>query len=150
MKRISLEEAENLQPYIRTPLSSDPDFYTIEKDSDGWETTKYYTLHSKIDSSGGEGSEYVYVLGNEYMPGLLKIGYTYNDPQIRASQISKSTGVPEKFKVLFYGRCFNGMRVEKAVHDLLKKYRINNSKEFFKISLEEAKISINQMIEKYG
>jgi hypothetical protein len=121
MKRISLEEAKNYQPYKRTPLSGDPDFYAIEVDKDGWENTYYYTKHNRVHSDlDYDGSEYVYVLENEYMPGLLKIGYTYNTPESRAVQLFK-TGVPDMFKVVYRCKCFNGMRVERAVHPTVKK-----------------------------
>ncbi len=150
MKRISLEEAKNLQPYIRTPLSKDPDFFTVETSEDGWDDIKYYTSHNKININGGEGSEYVYVLENKYMPGLLKIGYTYNDPQIRASQISKSTGVPGGFVVIHSQKCFNGLRVEKAVHEKLKEYRITSNKEFFQVEISFVKEVIKSKIEEYG
>lgn len=149
MKRISLEEAKNLQPYTRTPLSGDPEFYTIHLDEEGWEVTTYYTKHNKIISNDEVGSQYVYVLGNDYMPGILKIGYTYNDPGVRAQQLFK-TGVPDTFKVLYAGKCFNGMRVERAVHEKLKLKRIRGDREFFKIRFEEAKNIIDEMIEKYG
>ena len=150
MKRISLEEAENYQPYKRTPLSGDPDFYAIEVDKDGWENTYYYTKHNRVHSDlENEGSEYVYVLKNEYMPGLLKIGYTYNTPESRAVQLFK-TGVPDMFKVVYRCKCFNGMRIERAVHQQLKKYRIREDREFFKVKLEEAIQTIEQMKEQYG
>ena len=150
MKRISIEEAENYQPYKRTPLSGDPDFYTIEVDQDGWEITRYFTHHNRVNPDlGVEGSEYVYVLENEYMPGLLKIGYTYNSPESRAVQLFK-TGVPDMFRVVYRCKCFNGMRVERAVHNHLKKYRVRSDREFFKIKLEEAIQAIEQMKEQYG
>jgi hypothetical protein len=149
MQKISLEEAKNLQPYVRTPLSKDPDFYTVEIE-EGWERIRYYTSHNRVDPNKGEGSEYVYVLENKYMPGLLKIGYTYNDPQIRASQISKSTGVPGEFVVIHSQKCFNGLRVEKAVHEKLKEYRVTSNKEFFKVGIAFVKEVIKSKIEEYG
>ncbi len=148
MKKITVEEAKNLQLYKRTPLSPDPNFYTVSIDDDGWEKVEYYTNHSKIDGNS-EGSEYVYVLKNEFMPGLLKIGYTYNDPSLRANQLFK-TGVPGEFEIVHTSRCFNGMRVEKAVHEALKRFRVRKDREFFKVDLEKAIHIINEMKEKYG
>jgi hypothetical protein len=149
MKKITVEEAENLQPYERTPLSPNPPFYTVEQDENsGWDKVSYFTNHSRVDKNS-EGSEYVYVLKNEFMPGLLKIGYTYNTPESRAVQLFK-TGVPDMFKVVYRCKCFNGMRIERAVHQQLKKYRIREDREFFKIKLEEAIQAIEQMKEQYG
>ena len=47
---------------------------------------------------GGGGMNYVYILSNESMPGLLKIGYTSCDPRKRAAELF-TTGVPEPFRV---------------------------------------------------
>ena len=37
---------------------------------------------------------WVYILTNEAMPGLVKIGWTMQDPAIRAEELSDSTAVP--------------------------------------------------------
>jgi len=149
MVRIDIEEAKNYQPFVDAPFSGDPEFYTIEEDKDGWEVVRYFTKHNKIDTEGKLGSQYVYVLSNEYMPGLLKIGYTYNDPGVRAGQLFK-TGVPDSFKIEYYGKCFNGMRVEREVHKKLKDKRVRDDREFFKTEVEEVKILIDEMIKKFG
>ena len=149
MKKITVEEAENLQPYERTPLSPNPPFYTVEQDENsGWDKVRYFTNHSRVDKNS-EGSEYVYILKNEFMPGLLKIGYTYNDPLQRANQLFK-TGVPGEFEVIYTARCFNGMRVERAVHSALEQFRVRKDREFFKIDLPQAIQVIEEMREKYG
>ena len=139
MERISLEEAKNLQPFIRTPLGKGPDYYTIEIDDRGWEEIKYYTSHNRIDPNNKDlGSEYIYVLGNDYMSNIIKIGYTSKDPVSRAHEISKATGVPSPFKVLYQVKCFNGLKIEKATHNHLSKYKTQSNKEFFEIDLEDA------------
>jgi hypothetical protein len=147
MKRITLEESQNYQVYVRTPLSPPPHYYTIEV-VNGWENVKYYTNHSKTNNSE-EGSEYVYVLKNEYMPGIFKIGYTYNDPSLRANQLFK-TGVPTEFEVAYSIKCLNGMRIERASHECLKQYRIRNDREFFKVDLETIIQTLEKMKENYG
>jgi hypothetical protein len=149
MKRISNEEAQNYQKYNRTPTSPDPAFYTIEIDEDGWEVMNYYSKNHRVSTEGIEGSEWVYILSNPYMPGILKIGYTYNEPEERAAQLFK-TGVPDEFIIAHRCKCFNGMRVEKAVHNHLKRKRIRMDREFFKIDLEEAIQVVENMKVKYG
>lgn len=149
MKRISVEEAQNYQRYHRTPTSPEPAFYTVEIDKDGWEVMTYYTKNNKIDTDGIEGSEWVYVLANDYMPGIFKIGFTYNDPETRATQLFK-TGVPDEFQIVYRCKCFNGMRVERAVHESLRKKRIRMDREFFKVELEEAIQIIEDMKLKFG
>lgn len=43
---------------------------------------------------------WVYVLENESMPGVYKIGMTTSTPEKRAKDISSSTGVPTPFIVV--------------------------------------------------
>ena len=85
------------------------------------------------------------VLKNETLPGLLKIGYTKLTPDQRAKQISNATGVPLPYKVAWAFRCFNGELLESEVHHALRKYRVNNQREFFQISLNEAKQTIESI-----
>jgi hypothetical protein len=72
------------------------------------------------------------------MPEMVKIGYTKNNPVERANQLSKSTGVPTPFNVVYSYSCFNGERIEKAVHKHFRKKRVNNQREFFYVDVDEA------------
>ena len=83
------------------------------------------------------------------MPGLLKIGYTKYDPEVRSKQISRGTGIPLEFKVEWAYKCFNGEEIERETHKFLKSKRISKSREFFRIELEEAKTTIQMIGEKY-
>ena len=80
---------------------------------------------------------------------MLKIGYTRNNPEERAQQISSSTGVALPYKVEFAFHCFNGFDLEQQVHRKLRSYRVNNNREFFQMSLEEAKKTIEEFGERY-
>lgn len=44
---------------------------------------------------------YIYILNNNSMSGLIKIGSTVINAQERAKQISSNTGVPTPFKVAY-------------------------------------------------
>lgn len=79
---------------------------------------------------------WVYVLKNEYMPDVYKIGMTVNEPEIRASQISQGTGIPFPFDVHTAYYSDNPQHHEAVIHDLLKDYRISQNREFFHCSLE--------------
>jgi hypothetical protein len=72
------------------------------------------------------------------MPEMVKIGYTKNDPTERANTLSKSTGVPTPFNVVYSYSCFNGERIEKAVHKHFRKKRVNSQREFFYVNVDEA------------
>lgn len=92
-----------------------------------------------------EGKEgWVYVLTNEAMPGLVKVGYTMKDPAIRAEELYKDsktgavTGVPMPFVVVYKALVVNPYQVEQAVHKLLEKKRLNEEREFFSCESFEA------------
>ena len=151
MERITTQEAEQYIPlkenYSDKSLDSAA-YYTLSPSpqGDGWESVTYYTARKRgIYNKQGEGDQWVYVLENDSQPGLLKIGYTKLTPDERAKQISNATGVPLPYKVAWAYRCFNGELLEGEVHHALKKYRVNNQREFFQISLEEAKQTISNI-----
>jgi len=145
MKRITNEEAKKFVPYDRTRTSLPPSYFTIKGGEDGWDKVEYYTYRHRQSVNGGEGDQSVYVLENPSMPGILKIGYTKGDPNDRADKLSKATGVPTPYKVVFSYSCFNGERIERATHKHFQKQRINNDREFFNTSVEEAQKVINEI-----
>jgi hypothetical protein len=160
MKRITLEQAAK---YI--PLDDDlvnrklheAAYYALspypdpEMASKGWEKVTYY-FHKKVDAyvnREGEGNQWVYILSNPSIPNALKIGFTNLTPELRAKQLSYSTGVVVPFKVAWAFRCFDGNLMENEVHIALKEYRISNQREFFQVDLEEAKSIITLIGKKY-
>jgi len=155
MKRITIEEAKGLIPLRENYGNVDltyAEFFTLtpSERGEGWEDVTYYTAKKYgLYADQGEGDQWVYVLSNPTTPGLLKIGYTKKLPEERAKQISAATGVALPYKVEWAYKCFNGETVEREVHHKLKSQRVNNSKEFFQISLEEAKEVINLIGNKY-
>jgi hypothetical protein len=146
MKRITEQEAKQYFPlsenYGNTGVENAA-FFTITPSDrgEGWENVTYYTEKKYgLYADKGEGDQWVYILSNPSLPKeYLKIGYTKLKPEERAIQISAATGVPTPYKVEWAYKCFNGEIVERTVHNKLKAHRINNRKEFFNISLEEAK-----------
>jgi len=149
MKRITDKVAEGLIPlrenYGNTGIENAA-FFTItpSERGEGWEDVTYYTEKKYgLYADQGEGDQWVYVLSNPSLPKeYLKIGYTKLKPEERATQISSATGVPTPYKVEWAYKCFNGEMVERMTHEKLKAFRVNNKKEFFHISLEEAKDNI--------
>lgn len=89
---------------------------------------------------------WVYILSNPEMPELLKIGFTERDPSSRAKEISQDTGVPSEFIVDYqvYSSC--PYELERVVHELLQKYRLNNNREFFRCSHASAIEAIKRAI----
>jgi hypothetical protein len=83
------------------------------------------------------------------MPGYLKIGFTDLTPEKRAEQLSRSTGVILPFKVEWAFHCYNAEALEKEIHHHLQESRITGNREFFDVSLDEAKKVITQFGQNY-
>ena len=125
-------------------------FYTIKKDEDGWDKITYYTSRRKDTyANRGKGDSWVYILSNPSLPNMLKIGFTKGEPEVRAKQVSSSTGVALPYKVEWALQCFNGSQLEQEVHRELESYRVNHQREFFDIPLDEAQEAIVKLGKNY-
>jgi hypothetical protein len=70
----------------------------------------------------------IYVLTNEAMPGLVKIGLTSDSVESRIANLSASTGVPLPFECHFAAEIPEGVnleKIEKTLHQLFAEHRIN-------------------------
>lgn len=74
---------------------------------------------------------FVYILANESMPGIYKIGCTERSPAKRALELSSSTGVPTPFEVVCYGEFESFQAIEQEMHRYFGNWRVNESREFF-------------------
>lgn len=79
---------------------------------------------------------FVYVLGNEKMPGIFKIGCTERSPRERAAELSKASGVPVPFDLLMFIEVRDFQAVERQLHQWLGEYRVSPDREFFECSLK--------------
>ena len=150
MQRITHEEAKNYIPCSEDYSNNPSTYFTVQEQQDGWDEITYYTGKKRGLFVGREGDEWVYILSNPAIPEMVKIGFTANDPFVRAYQISRGTGIPLGFEVEWAYKCFKGERIEQEVHKYFKKQRVNTQKEFFRVSLEEAKQVIKQIGGKYA
>ena len=80
---------------------------------------------------------YVYILTNDHMPGLVKVGRTTANPKIRARQLS-STGVPGEFIVKESEFSKDCKKLESMLHNLFQPTRVNSQREFFKFDADLA------------
>ncbi|WP_018394530.1 GIY-YIG nuclease family protein [Bacillus sp. 37MA] len=81
---------------------------------------------------------YVYVLINDSMKGLVKIGITSVSPTERARNLSNNTAVPTPFKVAYEVYIENCKELETAIHTHLEDFRVNQRREFFNYPLNKA------------
>ncbi|HCQ8178236.1 TPA: GIY-YIG nuclease family protein [Morganella morganii] len=92
-------------------------------------------------------SGWVYVLSNEFMPGIYKVGMTTISPEIRAKELSSATGVPAKFKIEESYYSTDPLGDEKLIHQHLADCRVNESREFFSGDLERILSVCNDITE---
>jgi hypothetical protein len=74
----------------------------------------------------------VYVLKNEAMPGVVKIGLTEADVEDRILSLD-NTSVPLPFECYYAARIEDAAKVEKALHTAFDDHRVRKSREFFEI-----------------
>mgnify|MGYP003642714590 FL=1 len=150
LQKITIDES--LQ-YFPSKGIDDASYYTFSPSSKGknWENVTYFTSRKKLSYTNRDGDHdsWVYVLSNPSQPGILKIGYTSNTPEERARQLSNATGVALPYEVEFAYSCWNGLELEKDIHERLNEYRLTKQREFFQIDLEEAKEIISEVGESY-
>lgn len=149
MKRITQQEAKQFIPCSEDYANNPPTYFTITQTNDGWDEITYYTCKKRGLFFGKDGDEWVYILTNPAIEGMVKIGYTTTDPHTRALQISRGTGVPLGYEVAWAYKCYKGEKIEKEVHKYFKKQRVSPTREFFRVTLEEAKQIIEKIGEKY-
>ena len=89
---------------------------------------------------------YIYILKNDGMKGLIKIGRTINDPEQRAQQLS-STGVPFPFKVAYKMKVTDCKAAEKWLHQKFAHKRVNQGREFFRMEAQEAFDALKEKVD---
>ena len=87
---------------------------------------------------------YVYVLTNPSMPGIVKIGQTKRTAEARAAELWQ-TGVPTPFIVHFSIKTPDCGRLESLCHEKLFDFRVENSREFFRVLPDFAKKAVSEM-----
>lgn len=80
-------------------------------------------------------AEIVYLLTNEAMPGLVKVGRTNGDLAVRIRQLFQ-TGVPLPFELFYACEVANGTFVEAQLHDAFGDHRVSRNREFFRVAPE--------------
>ena len=85
----------------------------------------------------------VYVLTNEAIPGLAKIGLTDDSVESRIRQLSAATGVPLPFECYYAAEVDDMRRVERLLHQLFAEHRVNPKREFFRIDPEKVVLALS-------
>ena len=82
---------------------------------------------------------WVYVITNVAMPGLVKVGYSTKDPELRAKELNH-TGAPHPYVVDYELLIEDPYSIEQRTHGILSAKR--EAKEWFRCSSEEAVVAI--------
>ncbi len=80
--------------------------------------------------------EFVYIFVNFRYQGLVKVGKTKKQPETRADELSKATGVLGYFEAVWYIEVPDCTVGEKLAHERLKQYHFEN--EFYKIEVSRS------------
>lgn len=153
--KITPEQAQEFISCDEDQLNTPAHYFTLlpSDKGEGWEDVRYYTNRPRhiVIPRGVVGAQYIYILSNETMPGLVKVGFTKNKPSERAKQINAATGVALDFKVEWYYPCFNAHALEGEIHAYLEQngMRVNKKKEFFNVTVEQARAVIERIGEPY-
>lgn len=86
---------------------------------------------------------FVYVMSNESMPGLIKIGMSTKIPEERAKELSSATSTPTPFTVEYYALFDDMRKAERLAHQKMQRY--HHGKEFFQAPPEKAIQAIERL-----
>lgn len=90
--------------------------------------------------------QYVYIFSNSQYPEIVKVGKTNIHPEVRAKQLSSQTGSVGKWQAEWYIVVPDAEIAEKTAHYLLKEFREDPKKEFFKTTILEASTIIERKL----
>jgi hypothetical protein len=94
----------------------------------------------------GQPNGFIYVLSNQCMRGLVKIGSTTRPVEARVKELNSATGVPAPFKLEAYFASNNPFADEAKVHAELSSWRLQKDKEFFHCSSIDAIDAISRIL----
>ena len=80
----------------------------------------------------------VYILTNDSMPGIIKIGITDQETIEERIKSLDNTSVPKPFRFYFAIESEKYKDIEKLIHNAFSDYRIRNNREFFEMDPERA------------
>lgn len=86
-------------------------------------------------------AEIVYILTNESMEGLIKIGRTSTSVEQRIKELD-NTSVPLPFQCFYAGEVGDSVFVEAHLHQAFKDKRVRSNREFFRIDPNQVKAAI--------
>ena len=137
MKRITQEEANYYLPIPEDSglLSKAVAFTLTPSEEPGWEDVTYYREGIMDPTDSVTNPEHVYVLVNEGVSGICKIGMTTTSVSQRVKEINSATGVITPWFAIYSYKCLNSRLLESEVHRELAAlgHRVNPRREGFEV-----------------
>lgn len=90
-----------------------------------------------------------YVITNPHIKGLVKIGWTSRQPEVRALELY-TTGVPSEYQIEYAAEVAAADAAEKHAHLILRKVRENASREYFRCTVSDAISVVREAAQRFG
>jgi hypothetical protein len=159
MKEITLIEAKNYRKFNNSDLYNMHLVTAFSKHKDSsddyeWDYITYYgDVRGGVTDEQGDliNPNYVYILSNSSIPGIIKIGHTTRTVYERLREINTAPGVIIPWEVRWSYKCPNGSMLEEEVHSHLQDLglRPNKKREGFTIDITNAIKIIEELGAKY-
>lgn len=85
---------------------------------------------------------WTYIIVNESLPGLVKVGFTINSPRVRAQQLAHE-GMPTAYQLVYAILSDDPRHLEQKAHRKLNRY--SAGREWFRCSHDEAIIALKEL-----
>jgi hypothetical protein len=89
---------------------------------------------------------FVYVLSNELMPGIVKIGFTERTVAERIGELSAHTGVAVPYLEEASFPVEEPETIEELIHTRLDACRVSQNREFFRLPTSEAIAAVREIL----
>jgi len=100
------------------------------------------------DVPAGPNYGFIYVMRNpQYARDIYKIGLTKRTPDVRANDLSRTSGVIDYFAVMQDWEVTDCVTAEKEIHNRLASFRVTDRREFFKAPYKEIFSVIHDVVE---
>lgn len=96
----------------------------------------------------GPNYGFIYVMRNpQYERDIYKVGLTKRTPEVRANDLSRTSGVLDYFAVMQDWEVTDCVAAEKEIHKKLASFRVTDRREFFKAPYKEIFSVIHDVVE---
>lgn len=91
---------------------------------------------------------FIYVMRNaQYERNIYKIGFTKRTSDVRANDLSRTSGILDYFAVMQDWEVTDCVAAEKEIHKRLASFRVTNRREFFKAPYQEIFPVIHEVVD---